>query len=552
MLDHLLALPDNPLRLVVIGRRAPPMRLGRLRAQGRARELGSTELRLTRGEAEALIRELAPGELPSDTIDRIVAAAEGWVAGVVLQTLDLRRVAASTIPGSDEARALDNVLDEYVEQELLASLPPESRGFVYATAGLPWLSTDLCGAALGVDVGATLGNISRQFPFIRRDARQPGRFRYQSLVGESLWRLARTSVPERVAQERAQRAATWLIAAGELEDAARIALEMPVSPAMVDAILPLCQHLADRSDFETLERWLARLPEGALEISPHLAWWRFVARVGSGSGRTYGAEALLDELDPRAFVSGNPLHIGRRYLGRGMLASFAGREEEAREALIDALARLPVEAVVERMYATWGLGELAFLDGRDDNAAAAFKEAEACAAQLPLDELWSWFMIAPGRANGYAIRGDLHSALTKYRLILAEIPPYLREAGIDPYLRCRVISLLIEKNDLDGAWREYALIEAQMAGEPHPWHRHAVVAKARLLLADGRRDEAEQWATEHLPRLRRLPGKTQMVHLLARIWLERAEYPMVESWLADVDTMADVRRHQLPPSRHRT
>jgi DNA-binding CsgD family transcriptional regulator len=55
-----------------------------------------------------------------------------------------------------------------------------------------------------------------------------------------------------------------------------------------------------------------------------------------------------------------------------------------------------------------------------------------------------------------------------------------------------------------------------------------------MLLATGRPDEAETWASSYLKQVRHLPQKDQIVLMLAYIWLERGELPMVRSWLRDV------------------
>jgi ATP/maltotriose-dependent transcriptional regulator MalT len=340
-------------------------------------------------------------------------------------------------------------------------------------------------------------------------------------------------VPERDRVERSRRAATWLVQAGDLSAAAELALAFPDTAWTAAMVEPQCRSLADRSDFDTLERWIERIPEPVLDSSLDLAYWRIAARFGLG--RTYGADALVNELAPRMIASGSSLQSGRLSLCRGLVAFHAGNDTDAGAHLTAALGQLPEDALVERQHASTMAGQLLFRQGHDDEAATAFKQAEISAMHLPLDERWSWFVIAPGRANGYALRGDLFSAITKYRLILAEITPSPASVDIEGFLRCRLVSLHIERNDLDAAKREIERIDELLASDPRPWHRDAVVAKARFLFAHGRQADAETWASEHLTHLRRLPEKPQLVHLLARMWLERGEYPLVESWLADVD-----------------
>jgi LuxR family maltose regulon positive regulatory protein len=117
--------------------------------------------------------------------------------------------------------------------------------------------------------------------------------------------------------------------------------------------------------------------------------------------------------------------------------------------------------------------------------------------------------------------------------MLSELPPV--HAGLEGFLRCRLVSLAIERLDLAWASREMVAIDALLEREPCVWRHEAAIARTRLLLATGQWDEAERWGSAYLREVRRLPEKPQLVLLLARIWLARREFPLVRSWLADID-----------------
>jgi LuxR family transcriptional regulator, maltose regulon positive regulatory protein len=535
LIGDLLTLHETPLHLLLIGRKQLPLRLGRLRAHGRVREIGSDDLTFTQEEASAVLRALAPGSLDDGEIDRITAHAEGWIAGIVLLGIAARDAAERGVGGSVGPEPRDAYLDEYVQQEILAPMSSEVREFVLATCELDWLSAEVCDAALGsVGSAEMLASLHEVFPFVKRDSVHPDRCRYHRLVRASLRRLARAAVPERDWHDRVRRASAWLIERGEMAAAAELALAADGSPWALETLVPVCRHLADRSDFEELGRWLRRVSDAVIDSSLDLAYWRIVAMLGLC--QVDGVAPLVEELAPRALAAGDAIHVGRLSLARGLLGLYAGEDAEAEVHLRQAVDVLPDDALVERLLAETAIGQLAFQQGHDEAAAVASRAAEAQAARLPLDELWSWYVLAPDRANAYAMRGDLFSAITKYRLILSEIPASLEGTGIEPFIRCRLVSLYIERNDIDAARQELERFEELRTGESLAWHRGAIVARARLLLAAGRRDEAERWASDNLKFLRRLPEKNQLVHLLARIWLERGEYPLVESWLADVDS----------------
>jgi hypothetical protein len=95
-------------RLAFAGRDEPPVRVARLRAEGKVLEIGSADLSLTREEAAALLRaaEVALGE---DDVAELHKRTEGWAAGLYLAALYLREggtseEAAAAFGGDDRSR----------------------------------------------------------------------------------------------------------------------------------------------------------------------------------------------------------------------------------------------------------------------------------------------------------------------------------------------------------------------------------------------------------------------------------------------------------------
>src|SRR5215831_5463177 len=76
-------------RLAMAGRNAPPLRIARLRAEGRIAEVGPADLALTRGEAAALLRA-AEVRLGEDEVAELHRRTEGWPAGLYLAALYVR------------------------------------------------------------------------------------------------------------------------------------------------------------------------------------------------------------------------------------------------------------------------------------------------------------------------------------------------------------------------------------------------------------------------------------------------------------------------------
>ena len=120
--DHV---PDGS-RLVLAGRAEPPVRIARLRAEGKILEIGAGDLSLTREEASSLLRaaEVALGE---DDVAELHRRTEGWAAGLYLAALYLREGgspggAAGAFGGDDR------FVSEYVESELLSRISQSAAG----------------------------------------------------------------------------------------------------------------------------------------------------------------------------------------------------------------------------------------------------------------------------------------------------------------------------------------------------------------------------------------------------------------------------------------
>ena len=76
-------------RLVLAGRDEPPLRVARLRAQGRLPDIGAGDLALNQAEAAALLRA-AEVTLSDDDLAVLHQRTEGWPAGLYLAALYLR------------------------------------------------------------------------------------------------------------------------------------------------------------------------------------------------------------------------------------------------------------------------------------------------------------------------------------------------------------------------------------------------------------------------------------------------------------------------------
>ena len=85
-------------RLVLAGRAEPPLRVARLRAEGRILQIGPDDLALTASEASLLLRN-ADVALGEDDVAELHRRTEGWAAGLYLAALYLREGGAAAERG---------------------------------------------------------------------------------------------------------------------------------------------------------------------------------------------------------------------------------------------------------------------------------------------------------------------------------------------------------------------------------------------------------------------------------------------------------------------
>ncbi len=158
-------------RLVLAGRNEPPLRIARLRAQGRILEIGPGDLMLSCQEADSLLRS-AEVTLGEDDVAALHQRTEGWPVGLYLAALYLREggplgTAAVSFGGADR------LVSEYMESEFLARISRRHRVFLTRTAVLERMCAPLCEAVLELPgSAAALADLAQSNLLLGRVARR--------------------------------------------------------------------------------------------------------------------------------------------------------------------------------------------------------------------------------------------------------------------------------------------------------------------------------------------------------------------------------------------
>jgi LuxR family transcriptional regulator, maltose regulon positive regulatory protein len=285
-------------KLALASRTAPVLSVARLRARHELLTLGVPDLAMTLEEAGSLLAA-AGHELPADQLELVVRRTEGWPAVLYLAAIALGEqsdaaVALERFSGDDE------VVSQYIREELLAQMPSEALTFLMDTAILDELSPELCDAVLArKGSGLALRTVAASNLLVAPLDRGHRRYRCHPLVREVLQaELSRVDCNRAARLHRT--AARWLGEHGELEQALRHAGaggDLTHVGRLLWAHAPRALsegHGADlRSSLSTLsDEQIASVPTLALTAAHYdlcsgnmrrAAHWARVASVASGS-----------------------------------------------------------------------------------------------------------------------------------------------------------------------------------------------------------------------------------------------------------------------------
>ena len=281
-------------RLAFAGRAEPPLRIARLRAEGKIMEVGPKDLSLTLDEASSLLRNVDL-TLAEDDVAELHRRTEGWPAGLYLAALYLREggplASAAVSFGGD-----DRLVSEYMESEFLSRISRQQRTFLTRTAVLERTCGPLCEAVLDMDGSAAiLADLAASnlllVPLDRRGEWYRCHHLFRDMLLAELHRLEPDLIPV-----LRRRAAGWYLRNGWPEEA----LEYAVAAGDVDEAANLAGQLVvpayRQGRVRTIERWLRWLEDrDGIEGHPMVA---VLASLFSAlTGRPVDAERWADAVD---------------------------------------------------------------------------------------------------------------------------------------------------------------------------------------------------------------------------------------------------------------
>lgn len=358
--ERLVDLCPPQLTIVLATRMDPPFRIGRLRVRGRVAEVRADDLRFAPDEAAGLLGDVG-STLDPDLLAQLCGRTEGWAAGLVLAGLSLR---STSDPETFVAafRGDDHLVVEYLRDELLADLDPDDHRRLVETSILDQLTGDLVDAVTATSGGTGwLRETARANQLVVALDRTGTWFRYHHLLRDLLRLEAQANMADRL-PELHRRAAVWFeaaddhgravthsLAAGDVQDAARLMNVLGprlMRAGQIDTLRSVLARLGDIAHtdaacaffagwcelfagrYAEVERWLDILV-GLLPAGSRVATSLRI-NLSLATGDVAGALR-----EARAAMSAGPLHDDLPGLATavGAAHAWAGVADEARDVL---------------------------------------------------------------------------------------------------------------------------------------------------------------------------------------------------------------------------
>lgn len=525
--------------LVLAGRTNPPLPLSRLRARGQLAEIRAADLRFSADEVAAFLRAATGASLADAAIAALETRTEGWIAGLQLAALSLR--GRADVAGFVQAfTGSHSYIIDYLVEEVLQRLPPETERFLVQTAILDRMSGPLCGAVTGqLGAQSVLEQLERENLFLIPLDTTRQWYRYHHLFADVLRHRLQQLQPASVADLHL-RAAHWYEENQWLTEAIHHAFAADAPAEAARLIEQEAEPALKRGEYLTLQGWLRRLPEAAVMARPRLClFWASTHVIthdldAAQKWLAYAETTLAQQADPAS----DETRAEAAAIGAG-IALNRGDFPQALMLAERALATLSPQSIRLRGDVLLHQGLALSWSHQPARAVRAYTEAGRLALQA--GDMHTALLALFNQGSQHFMQGRLQQAAATYRQALQVAAE--RGAGRIPItsaLHRGLAELHYEWNQLDAAASH--LHEAVERGERGGLPRMMVLndlALARLHFARG--DTAMARATidkairlvethELPPRYASPPAAYQ-----ARLWLAQGNLDAAAAWACDVN-----------------
>jgi LuxR family transcriptional regulator, maltose regulon positive regulatory protein len=534
-LDWLLEHGPQCLRLVLVTRSDPAIRLQRLRVHGKIVEIRAADLAFTLAEAVELLNDV---HLPTDDVQSLLDRTAGWATGL--------RLAELSLADHDDPHAFvtgfagnDRAVSDYLITEVVSRQTPETLDFLLRTSLPERVNGELADVLTGAPGGQqTLRELETRGAFVSRVDPVGDWYAYLPVFAEVL----RAELTRRLPDEAAglhRLAAEWHAGHGKPLDAIRHAVAASHWELAADVIGEHWLVLVARGAGAALRNLTELIPTDVVTADAELA----LAQSGLllEGGDLAAAEVLL----LRAYELSRSLSETRRRRFTVTSTATALYHARLRGDVVEAVsaARLALGenwdisvAVEVRALTLANLGVAEFWTSDSDAAGEHLQQAAGLALECGNDFV---LFLAESYAAGVDVRaGRLGEAWSRARtaIQLAERRGWSTVAHA-AIAHSTLATVHLWRNELDEAEQCIETARGILRGSGEPLLGPAVAqVEARLLLARGEVVTALDvlrggTAAEGLPTF--LSVSTALIE--AELWFALGEPDRARRTLADIE-----------------
>jgi LuxR family maltose regulon positive regulatory protein len=505
LLDHLPA----TLHVLLMSRSDPPLPLARWRAHNDLNEFNAADLRFSLQETQVFFQQTLQQSLSAESLARLEARTEGWVAGLHLVALALQ--------GRQTPQEIEHVLLnfsgghrhilEYLMSEVFNAQPEPVQTFLLQTASLSRLTGSLCNAVTGrADSQQMLDHLERANLFLIPLDEAGEWYRYHALFAEALQHEARRRLGEDALRACAGQASRWYEQHGLLAEAIEAAFAAQMFERAAALINRFNEQHRFNNELHTLQRWIQHLPADLLTNQPEIcltyAWALLYTLDRSAPATRTIVEAPLRLAERFWQAEGNQSKLAEVLSFRAHIAWWQGERAQTFAAARQVLATVPPEGT------EYGSDSLLFV-GIEDLLAGRFETArqEISKAGVLLGTYGNFYGARAARlmlTDLDVLQGHLHQAAQSYQRILEEAgDDYSDQANA----QIGLAALALEWNNLEAAERyasealDIARRYAEDIGRQHA-EEHvlapALLVQARIFHARGDTAQAQRTLQELL------------------------------------------------------
>nr|WP_298726592.1 LuxR C-terminal-related transcriptional regulator [uncultured Steroidobacter sp.] len=260
---------------ITASRSLPDLHLARARARGQLHEVQAEDLKFTPDETRTFIAGAANSELDEQDLSTLQQRTEGWIAGLKLASLALRRGTApkemlASFSGSNRS------VSDFFAEEVFSAQPQPVREFLLKTSILDRFCPSLCEAVTGQpDATRRLYEIEERGLFLLQLDQERHWHRYHHLFATFLQRRM-DEYDSQASRELHLRASDWFWEAGLPVDAIEHALKAGAPGRAADFLERRCQELTYVGKVRLVSKFAEQIPEAILHRYPGvlltLAW----------------------------------------------------------------------------------------------------------------------------------------------------------------------------------------------------------------------------------------------------------------------------------------